>query len=312
LTSIDCGTQFNVLTGSRRDQGTWGRRIGGGDALSLSADIGFADIGALCQRIERAHARVDYRDSFDWIDYIRPINDLRLIVELEGRVIEALEGDDSTLSLAPPEVVDWERASGFRFHFERPQGTARSTVSHPDLRLGDYLRGLARTNQLESLSTSYLRQHSIQLVDDSGNVLQRWPVWRCLVGEFELRGSTFVLDEGDFFDVRHDYLETLDAFIDGIPSSDANLPATTPATEEGVYNIEAADSNNLLLLDRQLIRVQGRTTPIEICDLLSRTGQLIHVKRHLGSSNHEPSLLAGVGLGRVIAVKSGIPTRSPY
>lgn len=33
------------------------------------------------------------------------------------------------------------------------------------------------------------------------------------------------------------------------------------------------------------MRIPGRTTPIEICDLLSKDRQLIHVKRHVGSSD---------------------------
>jgi uncharacterized protein (TIGR04141 family) len=52
------------------------------------------------------------------------------------------------------------------------------------------------------------------------------------------------------------------------------------------YNERAATSSpTLLLLDRKTVRITGRTTAIEICDLLSTSHQLVHVKRHLGSSD---------------------------
>jgi uncharacterized protein (TIGR04141 family) len=96
----------------------------------------------------------------------------------------------------------------------------------------------------------------------------------------------YILDEGEFFEVRADYLQSLDAFIMDIPASGISLPNTTPTTSEGVYNIgAAATSTQLLLLDKKLVRVSTRTTPIEICDLLSADGHLIHVKRHFGSSD---------------------------
>jgi uncharacterized protein (TIGR04141 family) len=270
------------------DQAAWGRRIGGSDALSMSLDIEFAQIGRLCRQIERVHAQDDYTDSFDWIDYIRPVSDPHRVAELDEMVLQRLiEQDLTNLSLAPPEIIDWQLASGFRFHFDRPQGVARAYVVHPDLRLSDYLRGLVQSGQqLDALSIEFLRNHNVYAVDDNGTTVHKWSVWRCLVGELEHDGSTIVLDEGDFFDVRQDYVRELDAFIDGIPNSTADLPQTTPDTEEKDYNADAARmSDDLLLLDRQLIRVQGHTTPIEVCDLLSRSGHLIHVKRHLGSSN---------------------------
>src|SRR5262249_49658804 len=40
-----------------------------------------------------------------------------------------------------------------------------------------------------------------------------------------------------------------------------------------------------LLLDKRTVTISSRTTPVEICDLLSINRQLIHVKRHLGSSD---------------------------
>lgn len=277
----------NRADGIPADQETWGRRVGGGDSISLGLEIDFDHIGGLCRRIEGTHAQDDYRDSFDWIDYIQPVGDPRVVERLETEIVTRLRSHDlSTLAMAPPEIVDWVVVAGFRFHFDRAQGRAHSAVTHPELRLSDYLDGLSRGRSLDHLDAGFLRQRSIHVVDGSGSELYRWPIWRCLVGELQSGGLTYVLDEGDFFEVRDDYLQTLDDFIGRIPSSNVPLPTTTPSTTEGDYNSSAASaSDQLLLLDRQLVRVSDRTTAIEICDLLSQDGQLVHVKRHFGSSD---------------------------
>lgn len=268
------------------DGATWGRRVGGGDSLSLGLDLDFRDLGKLCRQIESTHARDDYRVSFDWIDYIQPVSDPRLVEQLEEEVIVQLRSRQlASLTLAPPQIVDWEIADRFRFHFDRPQGTA-SAVTHSELRLSDYLAGLSSAGKLSDVDPAHLRRNSIYLLDADGSTLYRWSVWRCLVAELAFQGANYILDEGDFFEVRQDYVAALDDFIAEIPESGASLPTTTPLMSEGDYNsLVASNSNELLLLDRQLIRLADRTTPIEICDLLSERGQLIHIKRHLGSSD---------------------------
>ena len=75
---------------------------------------------------------------------------------------------------------------------------------------------------------------------------------------------------------------------------EACLPRCSKGTCEGDYNEKTAKKDAaLLLLDKRTVNVTGRTTPIEICDLLKidQAGQenkkcrLIHVKRKLNSSS---------------------------
>jgi uncharacterized protein (TIGR04141 family) len=125
----------------------------------------------------------------------------------------------------------------------------------------------------------------VEALDTDPTQRYSWSVWRCLVGEVEFRGETFILDEEEFFQVRSDYIHELDAAIADIPVSALPLPQSGAKTTEGEYNTTAAEgSDDLLLLDRQTVRISGRTTAIGICDLLTKTRQLVHVKRHLGSS----------------------------
>jgi uncharacterized protein (TIGR04141 family) len=278
---------LSKASGTPADPATWGGRVGGGDSIDLDVDISFDDLGELCWKLEDAHARDDYRDRFDWIDNIQPVTDPRLVERLEEAVVSllrsrAVEG----LDLAPPEIVDWDRVSSFHYPYDRAQGSARSAVTHPDLRLADYLGVLSRTGRLHDVAVAKLRTSPIQAVDAGGSEQYRWSAWKCLVGEVVLDGEPFILDEGEFFQVRTDYLQQLNDFIARIPSSALALPSWLPTDRtEAHYNERAAACADLLLLDSKTVRITGRTTAIEICDLLSATRQLVHVKRHLGSSD---------------------------
>jgi uncharacterized protein (TIGR04141 family) len=55
---------------------------------------------------------------------------------------------------------------------------------------------------------------------------------------------------------------------------------------EDAFNKQAtAEINAALLMDKKLVSATSQTTPIELCDILTAAGDLMHVKRHFGSSD---------------------------
>lgn len=272
----------------------WGSRVQGGDALVLNLPIGIGDLGKLCRDIEKVSLRDDYRAKFAWIDNIQPVADPRLREQIEDQILELLRSKEPTgIGLAAPEILDWSSVSGFRYHFDRAD--PRGGVQHPDLRIVDYIGGLERTLQLPSIDLGYLRRSQIYACDASGGYSAHWPVWRCLVGEIEVDGETYILDEGELFRVNRDYLDDLDEFLRAIPPASCVLPATTVTESEDQYNKSVANAPDFLLLDKQnVVAVPGKTTPIEVCDLLSSDRHLVHVKRHLSSSTLSHLFAQGV------------------
>ncbi len=72
------------------------------------------------------------------------------------------------------------------------------------------------------------------------------------------------------------------------------MPDSKPGMREGEYNTMAsALLSQCLCLDGRLIRVASRTTPVELCDILTTDGKLVHVKRHLGSADLSHLFLQG-------------------
>lgn len=265
----------------------WGLSISGSDAISLNLDLGVMELGKLCRKLDVESNKLDYQDGFGWIDHVRAVTNPADSDALEGRVLELLQSKSSELHLAPPEMLDWSGVAGFEYKPDVQDEAGREATS--ELSLAEYLEVLGET-RVKGLSIDYLRRARVAAVDGDGGQT-KWSVWRCLVGEFTHDRHTYLLDEGRFFKVDKGYLSVLNAYVDSLnddakadSSSKVTLPATEYDTVEERYNKSAAKEDDLLLLDRRTIGIPGSKSTIEICDLLSSSRRLIHVKRHLGSA----------------------------
>jgi len=78
----------------------------------------------------------------------------------------------------------------------------------------------------------------------------------------------------------------VDSFISGLPEASSPLLAAKPGEIEKDYNCRLAGgaSDRFLKLDGKITRPGGATSGIELCDVLSSDGELIHVKRKSRSS----------------------------
>jgi len=293
LEALDLDRYRDVMdgvTGRPHDKELWGMRITGADALSFGAEVRFSELGGLCRRIDQAHALDDYKERFQLLDDIQPVTDPALRGRLCEEVIARLQDDRAKeFDLAPPEILDHAQVAAFRYYFD-----GQSRVQHPDLLLAAFLTGLKRRDGVESIDVDFLRSHHITAISGDGQVIHRWPAWRCLSGDVVVDNHRFVLDEGDFFAVSDTFCEALDEEIGKLDLQALTLPESQAGMREDEYNrMASAQLSGSLCLDRQLINVSSRTTPVELCDILAADRKLIHVKRHLGSADLSHLFLQG-------------------
>lgn len=266
------------LTGTPQDADAWGKRIDGSDAVHLHRPIPLEQLGEICLQVEEESGDVPV--EFSWIDKIVPVDDPTIIPELKQRIVTLVRsGAVGNFELAPPELVEWGDLDHFAFSFD-------SEYEFAEPGLQEYIARLRTKAKLDNLSLNQLTSsHALLAFDAGGNEIGRWPVFRCLTGEIKHKSKTYVLSEGEFFEVAPDYMAQLDAEIDQIPRFAEGLPPSGPGWSEDRYNKLAAKAKKYLLLDKKTVTLPSKTTPIEICDLLSPGKALIHVKRKLGSSS---------------------------
>jgi len=249
---------------------SWGTEVTGGTALSVSIPIEPNELLALLDRIADAHARETYKKNFGFVDYIAPISDPPLIERLDADMMEALLARKaSNIYLAPPEPLIYEDVGGFRFFRERPDAT------HDDLDLATYRTVVGDPDQL---TLADVRSNPVRLISaTTGNASRSWSVYRCVVYETSLDGRTFLLAEGEWFEVDPTFVARVDTELRSIGRPAVILPAAGSREWEPDYNVRAAGEAGLALLDNHPIKVGG--DDVEVADLLSAAGEFIHVKR---------------------------------
>jgi uncharacterized protein (TIGR04141 family) len=264
-----------AVTGPPRDE-TLGRRATGSDSLSLLSRAQFAELPALCGRLLTAYGSEDYKDRFGWIDHLRRVRDSGLIGRLNELMLEKIRARDLTdMHLAPPEPMPWQRLEGFTF------STRNDDELDPDPRISAYLDTLSSASELD---VSDLKgDRVIAMAADSNAPLESWSVFKCIVFETKDGDTLYALTAGEWYAVSASFTEEVIAFASGLPQLELELPGAAFGIAENTYNSDAAAAVDALLLDQQLV-VTPTGDRIELCDLLTRQRQLVHVKKRGSSS----------------------------
>jgi uncharacterized protein (TIGR04141 family) len=265
---------LRAVTGTPQDE-TLAHRLTGADALGIHTRAGLPDLPDLAERLLRHYEADDYKAHFDFIDHLRPEKNGARLRQLESMLVEALSTREITdVHLAAPETLDWGDVDGFRFS----SGTA-TEADEKDPRIRTYLE----TRQDQDLDVSLLkRDRLIAMRASDGQPLASWSIYRCIVYQVESQGRLYVLSGGQWFRVDLDYRRRVEADVNALPRLQG-MPPADPGTDEGSYNVKAAAELDALCLDQKLV-YDGGPDKMEICDILTRSGGLIHVK-HRGSSS---------------------------
>jgi uncharacterized protein (TIGR04141 family) len=276
-----------AVTGRPQDP-VFGPRLTGADSLGLHTRAAVPELPELASRLLEAYEDDSYKTYFDFIDYLRPERSLERVQELEEKLLEALNSRQlADIHLAAPEPLDWLDVDGFRFSTQEsedePQSDPRITI-YLDSRAGEEISiPLLKGDRMDALRAS------------DGEPYSTWPVLRCIVYEAEVDGQLYVLSAGEWFRVTLDFKELVYSYVNGLATF-AGLPDADPGTDEGIYNAKAAATLGALCLDRKLV-YDGGPDRMEICDVLTREGALIHVKQRGASSTLSHLFTQGLNSG---------------
>lgn len=276
---------IRTVTGTPRDE-TLARKLTGSTALALNTRVQVPELPELAERLLDRYVAADYRAHFDFIDHLRPVSDPVLARRLQDALLDDLRARSITdLHLAPPEVLDHLDIEGFRF-------TTQDRDSDPenDPRISAYLDSI----DLDALSYDKLKSDRVVPIRASDGVAQRgWSVYRCIVYETSDEERLYVLSAGDWYEVSLDFKRRVEEDVRRLAPLELDLPDARFNESESDYNARAADAIGALCLDEKLVRDEG-PDKMEICDLLTADGKLIHVKKRGRSSTLSHLFAQGV------------------
>ncbi len=257
-------------------------QIGGRDPCTLWTRISAAQLPRLCGILLRASESKVVEQRFPLISNVSVVRDPSEISRLDA----ALETELATnpahdVSLAPPEVVDWDNVDSFRI--DHANAPARSLhLQFADIR---------NTLNPDPVGIDVLRKlHIAALRPDDHTALQQWTAYECMVTEYSDpndANTRHILMAGDWYAVATSFVQEIEQALQAIPThTGRQLPSAQAAEKEKEYNCRVVQSEPtaLELLDARAISYGGGRSRIEVCDFISDQGELYHIKDYHGSA----------------------------
>lgn len=251
-----------------------GERMAGKDALVFHVRADLPQLPDLLSLYLTQFRSREYQKTYPEMDQLAVVKDSALLVRLENMLLKKVrQGDGDRLWLAVPDFVDWATV-GFRY-------SDASYDPYPDLHLNDFLehvRGNRSTLQIEGR-----RVYSVDL--STGQEIENWPLMKCIYCELAISNNTYVLSNGQWYQVKKDFVAQVDKSVNPLLKPSILPDYVDKDKDEAGYNKRVAKLMGYFKYDRKNVHHGGRRgDQIEPCDLLTKQYELIHVKRYGGSS----------------------------
>lgn len=257
--------------------------VSGGRSVQFKQDVDdVEDLKALSATALRKWRAISYKDAFRWVDNIIPVADEALVVELREKVLGFLQASpipNHVDVLIPDDLVglrDERIAEYVAFPRERGAKEGRRTLTV------EMVAGLVKS--LEGKHPGSALDSELRFFDASKEFLGSVTVLECLTAELHVGQEVYVVNDGDFYVVDPTFVERVDAAMNDVHLSDISLPCYGGGTEpQYIEKLRHGHGSDFAVVDRALLYVDGET-PVEACDVVSRSGALIHLKRKGRSS----------------------------
>lgn len=287
------------LSGEPNDA-AFARRVSGSDALILSKSMQINDLPRVCAEALEEYNSINYQANFAWIDQIQHVRNNELINKLDFNLIVALnialsKKELDTLQLVYPVIYNPEKTKTISYT------GFRNSEFFPDLEISDYIDAL-KNKEISEYIPDFLKKHKVCECNDEGkNEGNSWNIRECLSFETELDNEKYVLSAGRWYLINNSLSRSVEKFFEEVKRY--NMPAALKGENETQYNSRIANNEeDLLCLDKKLVKPSGALSEIEVCDFLAKDGTLIHVKNETSSSRLSHLFNQGTVSARVMKI----------
>jgi len=284
---------LRAVTGKPKDS-SLASQLTGKDALKADVRINLGDLPGLLVRFWEAFNQDTYKEHFAWVDQVNEVRDPLQIEILDATLIDRISRRDfERLWLGIPDRVDWEGMAGFKY-----RDTQRAEI-HLDIHFTSFLQD-AGEHFVATIDTLKNRRRVYLISHEADSVVANWPLYRCIYCEVDSGGETFLLNNGKWYRIRSDFLQSVNSSFDEVTGGPLQLPDYSHDDEES-YNQAVADAAPaaFVLMDQKFVRYPTARGQVEFCDLYGRSKLIIHVKRYRGSATLSHLFSQGVVSGEL-------------
>lgn len=237
-----------------------------------------ADLQYLSKIVFERASEERYKEKIGWADNIWPVDDP--VVEDELR--EALLGMLLTSplpptldALIPDDLVAYDDDRSIQYVAyprERTDKASRITLT-PEM-----LAELAKNSGTGAASSGAL-DVEMRFLDAGHEFIGSASILECLCVDMEVAGERFIAYDGSFFSVKHEFVESIDAELDRIPISAIGLPCYRGGREDAyIGDVGKELKDEFAVVHESYLSIPGESS-VEPCDLVSKSGALIYLKR---------------------------------
>lgn len=289
IENFNIDTQSNLLksiTGSlpENQQDEIGSSMTGADSLAINSNMTVNNVLVKLDQLYGLYKSEMYKQHFAWVDNITAIADNLLIGRLENELFGRINNRNlDNIWIALPTIVDWSKIDHLKY-------SGRRNNRHEDVDLETALNELFEgRNDIKAYDFKSL---SVKSYDGNGTKLREWSLFKCLNGEVRIDDKLYIINEGCWYQIDTNFYAAVERIYRGVEQSDVTFIGWNKREQDGKerfelekeYNQRLADSNETFCnFDRDLVYPQDNQDKIEFCDVFSKDGQIIHVKRNGGS-----------------------------
>ena len=262
------------ITGTSDDEEYFKGTLSGGEILTLTAEVDITNIVDFLKKTYKKYNSNAYEDNFSWIDHIQAIKDVGVIARLDSELISAINAFSDDIWMAVPEIINWEEIKGFKYN-------GKDLYDDIDINIlrDSFNKPLSEIRQLKSKQI-----YAISAADDSER--HKWRADRCIYGELVIDDDTFCISDGKWYKIDNDFVKQINQDYNSTPISEIDFDDFTDLySSENKYNIDFGKkhADDYIVMDAENFSYGGGHSKIELCDLLSKDKELIHIKIYSGS-----------------------------
>lgn len=268
------------LTGKVKS--TWSDKLGetvsGSESLILRLPCNIDNVGIIAEHILEAYKSEEYKKDFDWVDQIKAVKNKDIVRQLNDKLIQNLSGLDENgytkVWAAVPDYLEYEEVYEFKI------GGTKQAKTYSDIEKQYVIDAIGENLTIEALKK--LKIFAISSKDDL-TVLEQWNSFRCLYAEVNNGESVFLLIDGKWYEIASDFCDDVKVDYDRISTRRGELMDYNH-DREASYNIALARAISGQCYDCKTVVYGGGHSKIEVCDVQTDEGDLIHVKLYTGSA----------------------------
>lgn len=286
---------LRAIAGKPLDGFSFGRTVVGTDSATVTMDVAFADLARVCDELLEIYGRQDYADKgFGFYDNLRPVVDADELAELDAKLDEALAAGDTTqIHLALPDAMDLADIDGYKYRGRAPR--------RPELDIDEMIEDVLP--MADPVAAEWLKDHALRVSFSTApeHDYEKCRLYDCVVFETRLDGDdgVYILAGGDWHRASGEFIAEVDAKLASIPHCELDFPDCAAGLTEGAYNALAAAGLDCALMDTTDVGLGGYDK-LELCDLLSKDGMFIHVKKREKSSTLSHLFMQGLNSARLL------------